>query len=561
MRNFAIGLVRARKPFLLISPTYQMCFKETKIVKMVLSLVNWGLLAKKLLSLKDSQEVIKESSRFVLSTLFYGSQTGFIRRLYTRAHLRSWQPLMKSNGVGGRNWIDCPENDRRMIKQMRVVFHDANKAGKHIDIHIGSFSLIINISGKPIAHKLKFNSHGELTIQSKIALINLLRSEIKQSARMPQNVDHSIRNTKVNWNVGESGIRGYGSGKTRQIIIEEPVEIMSVQNGSGKTIKMYSPTISNNGLLYIHKLYAGNGKKPPVVIFGKIKRAAPDFADKLNLKKVDTIEQFIKMVDVKTVAVKHDGASSHFETNDKETTFWSPRISKENGERIQYTQKVPELFRVQSRIKSQGLGELLFRKRFNPLNPLHWVCKDRTLTAAEIGGILNANKLRPENIIPDFKIYRMDTWNGINVITMPFFENRNFQRKLARLSEFISLVKLVSPKIKRRWEGLVAVKPGGNILSGIKIRFWGDTEDWEVESINLGFGPTGRTAGVIWFKSLKSSKRFKLGPGQLGIESECLALMKSGDMLIGRVAKVKSRRGHEGRASKFIEWHMDKGAG
>ena len=63
------------------------------------------------------------------------------------------------------------------------------------------------------------------------------------------------------------------------------------------------------------------------------------------------------------------------------------------------------------------------------------------------------------------------------------------------------------------------------------------------------------------FKSLESGKEFKLGPGQIGSADKCMELLEAGNHIVGRVAKVHGRDGHEGRASKFLEWHDAKGRG
>jgi hypothetical protein len=206
------------------------------------------------------------------------------------------------------------------------------------------------------------------------------------------------------------------------------------------------------------------------------------------------------------------------------------------------------------------MGELLFKWKFNMFNPASWFKGNRYLSHSEIAGILNSCRIRPRNIVPDFRIYRMDYWKGVKVIRLPFGLNRQLQSQFADLSQFINLAEKVSPKIKRNMEGLVASQPGGNILNGIKLRIWGDTNDWEVSSVNVGYGPTGRTAGVVWFKSLNSGRMFKLGPGQLGTEQFVKGLMKNADHTIGMVAEVRSR-GYEGRSAQFVRWHLDKGVG
>lgn len=562
-KSLALGLVKGESLFSLISPKFPKCIKPSILKKAIIGfLIGWR--AEKMIKVYNSKEEFEKIPTELLQTLFASLFSHFVGGVLFPVYIqasKTRRPLIKKNGMGGRTWLQDNFPDKRTIKQMKIIFHDANKAGRHIDIHIGHLSLIIGVKDKPVEKAIKFNAKGELTAKAKELLLEHVREEIYNNSRVVQNLDHSKTNAAVTWNIGGKGLKGYGAGPTRQTILNEDVEIMSVDKGSGKTIKMYSPTINKHGLLFIHKLYPGNKKKAPIVIFGKIKKGPPNFDDRLHLIMKQDIKKFLKLIDPKTATRKYDGASVHFDANKKETIFWSPRISKETEERIQYSQKVPELFRIGHNVNPRGMGELMFREAFNPLNPKHWFNKDRYLSAAEIGGILNSNKLRPRNVIPDFRIYRMDHWNGENVGDLPFFENRILQKAFAKLSKFINVVELAPVKFNKNWEGLVAIPPGESIKNGYKLKWWGDAQDWAIESNELKFGETGKIAGVIWFRSLDSGKRFKLGPGQLGKEAECLDLMKQGNKIVGRVAKVKSRRGHEGRAAKLVEWHLDKGVG
>ena len=557
MRNFRRGLIRAKPIYVLLSPGWPACFKNVKWLTVLMSYLKLAKLTRKFISLRTSQDLARFVFHATLRNTIVSLGRGIMLRQLLQASSKESVILMGRRSV--RSWFSKPIGNDRIIKRMRVVFHDANKAGKHIDVHIGHFSIVINIAGKPIADTIKYNANGELTVKSKLDIINLLRKEVNNGSRMIQNADHTVRGAMESWKYGERGIRGYGAGKTRQNVLSEHVEIMSVDSDKGQTIKMYSPTINSDGMLYIHKLYKGDKHKPPVLIWGRIKSRAPMFNGKPNLKPVKTMSEFVDKVDIKSVTRKYDGASANFKVSPGGVRLWSPRISKSTGDNIEYTHKVPEIFRSVSTRGSIGIGELLFKKKPNILDITTWFNRDRYLSAAEIGGILNSNNIRPRNVVPDLRVYRVDRYNGDNVSGLPFFENRSIQGIIAELSDFINLPELVYPEFNNNWEGLVAVVPGGDILNGVKIKFWGDSDDWEVESVNLGYGPTGRTAGVVWFKSITSGKRFKLGPGQIGTEQDCIDIMKRPHRYIGRVAKVRSRRGHEGRASKLIEWHLDKG--
>jgi hypothetical protein len=59
--------------------------------------------------------------------------------------------------------------------------------------------------------------------------------------------------------------------------------------------------------------------------------------------------------------------------------------------------------------------------------------------------------------------------------------------------------------------------------------------------------------------SLESGKKFKLGPSQMGDQTLTRHMMDNPNLYEGSVVKVNSKRGHEGRASKVIGFHDDKG--
>lgn len=485
------------------------------------------------------------------------------RRVISKQHARGFttkRDASRKNGMGGRSWIfsDLDRgSDNRIVKDMVVMYHDADRAGKHLDVHIGHLSLIVRVSGKPFEPKIRFNRHGVLTQTSKRLLMDHLRDEITTNSRMAQNLDHSPQNARVSWLASEQGLNGYGSGLTRQVVLEEPVEILDVGSDAGQTLRMFCPSIWKHGQLFLHKLYPGKSRGSSIIIWGKLKTKDPKFEDRLNLRNVkpEHHRRFMARVDPATITRKEDGAGTHFDTGNRFTTFWSPRVSKETGHRIEYTQKLPELMHVNHPAKPRGMGELLFRKQV-------WILPIwRRMSVGEIGSVLTSKEIRPRDVRPDFMVYRIDRWDGKSVIDLPFFDNRALQEEFAELSQFIRLPELVrgAVRVRRSWEGIVGVPPGKGIREGLKEKFWGDEDDWEVESVALEFGPTGRTAGVVWFKSLSSGRRFKLGPGQLGTEAKVLEMMNDPKAFIGMVAKVKSRRGHEGRASKFDEWHLDKG--
>jgi len=558
MRLLAKGLVRGKGLYQEISPAWPKVFKVCKI-KRILLVVKAVSIVKKYHKAKSINDVVGIFSKGLIKGVVFGNIGKGIERVCKKTEVTR-RPIININGRSSKTWIDGEiDQNRRVVKRMRVVFHHATNP--HLDIHIGHLSLIINIGGKSIMNDIKFNKSGELTEKSKMAIMNFLREEVMNNSRMAQNADHSIRNAETSWNVGEAGIKGYGSGLTRQTVVNKPVEIMSVDNGDGKTIKMYCPTLNKHRLLYLHKLYHGDNKKAPIVTWGVIKKPSPSFGERLNLKSDKDLKSFLNHVDSGTVTLKYDGAGVHFSSGSKETTFWSPRVSIETGDRIQYTGKLPELYRIKREDSARGMGELVFYRRFNIFRPF----KPLTLTAAETGGILNSDKIRPLDILPLFVVYRMDKWNSNDVSNLQFFDNRKLQEAFSKLSDFVRPPEIVPASefkhIINMVEGFVGVPMGKGINEGRKHTTRAEAYDWQVESVNLKWGPKGKVAGVIWFRSLDSGKQFKLGPGQIGKENECVEFMRAGDNLIGMVAKIRSKRGHEGRSAKLVEWHLDRGVG
>jgi len=444
--------------------------------------------------------------------------------------------------------------DGRMVREMRVVFHEANRAGPHLDVHIGRLSLIVKVP-KDVNKTLKYNSSGSLTEKSRESLIELIRNQTSKGFSLAQNRDHTVRDANITWLRGQPGLEGYGAGTTRQSILIEPVEFLSV---SGDTIRMYAPSLYKHGQLYLHRLGNSDDKSAPIIMWGQAKAPEMESGDKVHLKKfrADEIDKFVEKVDPKTLTVKRDGASAFFKSDDK-TELWSPRISKDTGKHIEYAHKIPEIFRVKSPVEVVGMGEIEFRRKFDILNPF----ADRKMSAAQIGGILNADRVRPLNVIPEFRIYRIDKFGGKDVVNLNFFENRSLAERFIKLigNKAIMVPEFSSLKKKPGVEGIVGIPKGGSVSDGFAVKWVEDPLDWELELVNLKRGDKGRIAGVVWFKSLESGKKFKMGASQIGNDEIVNAIMNDPDKFIGKVYKVAGKVGHEGRAAKVIEPHLDKG--
>ena len=563
------GLVRAYDPFSWFMP-HPFKILKPRYAKPALAVYH---------TILDSAAIL--SGRQDLAGLL-GRRIGMVglqpltRRMRTGMH----KSLMMAQVQSRRTLLDPViqeierDRDGRIVRRMRVMYHDANKAKKHLDVHIGRTSLIYRITGKPVEEKIRFNRNGELTQESKDALIAHLRAEVGMNARVAQNLDHSITNAKCSWMAGETGIYGYGSGLTRQMVAECDVEFYHHQVRTSEHV--YCPLISGVQATYLYQIYPGNDvRDTPILIWGKLNPITLKFKDRLHLTLIqpEELDKFQGRIDVRTNSRKYDGASTHFHSNTGQGfKFFSPRFSKETGKNVEYTFKVPELAEIGHPAKPVGMGEMLFWKRtpaglllreFSDWRGPEWLCW-KYLAASEIGGILNAHAVRSRDVWPEVRVYRIDRWNSIDMYAVPFWDNRNLQISMTSylnsdLWKVVSLAKTERNSKSERWEGFVGVPEGLSVNDGLKLKFWGDSHDWEVISNELSLSEKGNVQGVIWFRSLESGKEFKLGPGQIGSFDTCMSLLEHGDRAIGLVAKVHGRQGHEGRAAKIVDWHMDKG--
>jgi len=544
--------------FIMVNPGLAGVFK-VQWIKGIFKVRKWSHIAMRVATKKESlSDVIGKE----LGKSFLNIGTSRVRRVVFR-----WNMMAQIDS--DRTLPDDPiikeleTKNKRRIRRLRVVYHDASKAGKHLDVHVGRTSFVYRISGKPVESEIKYNSKGELTENAKKALMDHLRSEIASNARVAQNLDHSPEDAACSWRVGEAGLVGYGSGNTRQVVSEGDIEI-------GRRI--YAPLIDPYHGLYIHQLYPGSDKKAPICIFGTIDAKDMDFEDRLSLRMTRNLEAFKGKIDPSTVSRKYDGASAYFVSDGKTLRMFSPRVSSVTGKRIEYTWKAPEIEQTAIPEKPVGIGEFLIWKRtllgnilkeFGIRGPegLAW----NYLSSNQIGGILNENKIRPQDTMPEIRLYRVDSWTDgthrrRSTNEMPFSENRLLQMAISRYNpQFVKVVDLCNVQHNENWEGLVGVSHGHSINKGMKLVFSGGSNDWRVIGNNLQLNERGNVEGAVRFKSLESGKEFNLGPGQMGDHAFNKELIGLGDRLVGSVAKVESKRGHEGRASQFKEWHLDKG--
>lgn len=567
----SFGLARASDAYSWFVPGANKMF-TSKIARLVFKSIKYLKIINKLLEDKPLSEIIGS----IIGQAAMYSYTKPLQFHINRIYLKT-QRANIFNTMSVRTWID-PAIDAnrqgRIIKNMVIIYHDANKAKKHIDIHIGHLSFIMKISGKPVENNIKFNNKGELTQNSKDAIMDHIRQEIFGHSRVPQNLDHDPANAKCTWKLGKGGIVGYGSGATRQIVLEDKVEFYHTHLQS--SLHLYAPSITPNQGLYLYKIYNGESTGVPICIWGSLIPRDENFKDRLHLNMIQEVDfgTFKEKTDASTTTRKYDGASTYFSTTGQGFKFFSPRYSKITGHRIEYTYKLPELaewgfgpVEPDRASHTQGMGEVLFYRRspighafrflFSIKGPegLCW----NYLEASEIGGVLNSHQVRSTTIYPEVRVYRLDRFLGKNVSDLSFIDNRILQKEVVSTSKYWNIVQQVRPVKNINWEGLVAIPKGLSINNGYKIKWWGDQYDWRVERNELNYSDKGNIQGVIHFTSLESGKAYALGPGQLGNFDECVQLLRSKGDIVGRVAKIHGRIGHEGRAAKFIEWHQDKG--
>lgn len=477
-----------------------------------------------------------------------------VKSVVSRVHVDSQYIIhdrSRKNGVGGRSWISHTGH-----RDMVVVYHDANRAGPHVDVHIGRLSLIYRVKPETYA-QLKYNNQGMLTENSKKLLMDHVRAEIANGSRVPQNIDHSMSNARAEWTYGDRDGKAYGDGFTRQVISTSTVDVY--KTGRDHPIEFYAPVLDPRRTMYIYKLYPGDGKKAPICIWGLKSQKPPKLEDRLHLKLThpEDFDPNDEKLDFWTSTAKYDGSSCYIHITPKGTTVWSPRQSVVTGEQIEYTFKLDGIAATYSDESIVGMGEVLFKQKDH-----FWSKPHEYLPCATGSGILNSNAVLPKNVKPEIRLYRIDKVGRTTTKDLPFWENRKLQEQAAALNpDKIKVVELMDPQ-DAQWygyEGVVVVPTGGSVNDGLKVKWWMDPHDWRIDKVDFKAGDKGGMAGVVRCTSLESGKTFNLGPGQIGDRATTNHMMANPSLYEGSVIKVNSRHGHEGRASKMISFHDDKG--
>lgn len=514
------------------------------------------------------------------------------RKQMTKAHLHArhiqGRDFFRKNGLGGHYWFYQPGRH-----QMVIVFHDAYKAGPHLDVHIGRFSMVRRVKPE-VYEQIRYNNQGYLTQDSKQLLLDFLREEVDNNTRIPQNLDHSITNTKATWlasdvkptrpdrqelvaptlmpwvperirdtdwfqQVEKRRAPGYGAGDTRQVVFEDTVDIYKAHHEG--PFEFYAPKFNFHRGMYVYRLYPGNETRAPILVWGNLTHDPPNLEDRLHLRFIqpEDMEKMLARSDPDTSTAKYDGSSCYVVITPKGTTVWSPRESKATGKQIEYTYMLKSLPNVTSPETIVGMGELMFHKRTPP-----WVLAERKefLPQATGGGLLNGQTILPKGINPEIYLYRIDRIGRTKTIDLPFWDNRELQEEVAKLDpKHLKVVELMSPE-KAHLEGFEGVVMGRSdepVTQFNKTKWTTDPNDWVIDEVQYHEGPRGGVAGVTWATSLESGRRFKLGPGQMGDQRLTRHMAEHPDLYKGVVLQVASRIGHEGRAANVVGFHQDKG--
>jgi hypothetical protein len=544
--NVGSCLYKARNTYLSVCPGPRELFitKLRRPIGIIIRAIKYSkLVAKVARKERDIAEITGEIIGHEINRGIRKNIKAKVRRLIDMSKVRTNNTHL-SNGI---SWFT---KSKRV--PLLIMYHEADRAGKHIDIHIGKVSFIMRVSGKPVESRIKFNNKGILTESSKKALMDHVKGEIKNNSRVPQNIDHDKEEAKITWTARERKTAGYGAGLTRQPIVQSEAQVISVNNSA----TIYAPDIDHNRMIFTHTLYSSIGKKAPIAIIGTRRRDTPVFLGKPKFKyiKGKDIEKYKSKVDLSTNTLKDDGASCHIVIDKSGTRIYSPRSSIVTGTKKEYTGLFPSVANVKSKSPIHLMGEFMV---YNGNTPLE---------SATVGGFLNSHSLIPKNLRPEIHIYRVDKYKGIDGRDIDFWENRRYQETVARkLGRNVSVVKLMPLEDTKRGkrEGAVAAPKGGNLWDAYKIKWRDDTYDWRIDKVTFKLGPTStkespKVAGKLYCTSTSSGNVYELGPGQFGTREECLDVMKHPSKYIGRVVEVECLRGHEGRSAKKISIRSDK---
>lgn len=444
-----------------------------------------------------------------------------------------------------------------------LVYHDAYNAGPHLESYIVIDGQAYNIGVKRLRPEMivpiKLNSDGRPTLKTQKYLIDLWRTEVESGGFLAQSTDHLPGEAREQWYNGAHSI-GYGAGELRHVLLDSKVDLFKTGTPGSYSLELRDWDLHPDRDMYVFKFRdngSGSNRERNILSLGLKRARPPALKERLHLTPdigEESYDKFKRMVgEDGTITIKEDGASFYFDINKKGANFWSPRISKKTGQRINYTGKLRDLRHIKSKIPIRGMGELLF-------------VDDRTgkvLPAHSIGGVLNANSPVPEHLSPKLVLYRLDKVGRKSVVDLPYTEN------LDLLKSFIKDVnnKHVEPPTSVAWqsalsealagEGLVGIPKGAPISQGRKFKPRGETQDGIITSIQFHHGDKGGIAGVVHYIDEHTGRAYKTSSGFTAEQK--LEMMKHPAKYVGKCMVLSHYQGHHGRAAKFEHWHSDKG--
>ena len=457
--------------------------------------------------------------------------------------------VLRPLAVAGGAWSATAPGRRR--GKLIIVVHRADKAGDHVEMYVedSRTGICHNVGVAKLEKTPKLNNQGWLTEASQEEAIQLIRRKGEGRDWIAFSTDHQPWEARASWNRREDGPAGYGAGQLRQVIREEPIEFTS----DGSTIEFQSWELNSWDRTYVHVVFPPDGKRSsPVGVIGFRRQPEPEFNDRLHLTfDGQDPDRFRRNLPGGRASLKIDGASTHFVVDKDGARFFSPRRSKENGRRIEYSPKLGQLQDLRSEEKIVGMGELVFVDKRT----------GKQLGPNQIGGLLNSDELPPEHLEARVYVYRIDKVGRKDVVNEPYWEsNRPRCEQLAGRHRQLAVpreVPMDQLESTRNEEGVVGIAAGEPIANGRKLKWRGDHRYVVVTRVEFEPGEKGGVAGVVWYEDPEAPGReFKTASGFT--HEEKLDMMRHPKRYEGRCMKISGYEGHGSRAAKFEGWHLDK---
>lgn len=459
-----------------------------------------------------------------------------------------------------------PDNPKPGKSKMIINYHHADKAGRHVDIHIKVNGRYLSFV-KRLPDEFKVNLHKDrLTADTKSRIMDLVKQEFDNGAWLGQSQDHIGEAAGAQW-FHRSEHSGYGEGPIREKIFEADAEILH----SHESIKFRCLEFEQEREAYLFKIMEANENRPSNILKIGFHRPKENIVgEKLSPAFDKDMDNFAQEVGHDgTITVKKDGASAFFSISKKGFAAWSPRISKKTGRPISYTNKLPiELRSITSKQTVAGMMEImLYRKEhsildnFAILRPFGPFSKEIALSAPEIGGMLNSHTKIPDDVKQRHLVYvvRKDGRNKLS--NLPYEENIKHINRVAEMSEHLEPVELISLEDISSLDGEEGVvgTPAGMPLdkAARKFKFRDELQDGIITDVSFEPGNKGGITGVINYVDDKTGKRYNTSSGLT--HNQKLWLAKNADKVKGAVIKLRGFRGHRGRAVVFDGFHEGKG--